>query len=68
MLEGYLSRVDYECEGMDRRMKVEKSSAIWKGLKSRAKPSHLRLVEEARVEEVVLPKPREFRSAKSRRR
>ena len=54
MLEGYLSRVDYECEWMDKRMKVEKSSAIGKGLKSRAKPSHLRLVEEARVEEVVL--------------
>ena len=68
MLEGYLSRVDLECEWMNKQMKVEKGSAIWKGLKSRAKPSHLHLVEEARVEEVVLLKPREFRSAKSRRR
>ena len=38
---GYLSRVDYECKWMNKRMKVEKGLAIWKGLKSRAKPSHL---------------------------
>ena len=64
MLEGYLSRVDYECEWI----KVEKGSAIWKGLKSRPKPSHIHLVEEARVEEVILLKPKEFRSEKSRHR